>query len=392
MRRGTIVSLGIGILAAALIAWIATNTYWADVKLPMPPKGEALTNPFYTVQRFAETLGARTAWDRILMVPPTDSTIVLSAWHWNLSVQRRQLIERWVESGGRLIVDANLTGGESEFTRWTGIGRDYREGDAVTPDEPEADENCRTVQQDENQKSSPGAAPRTYRMCDLDSLSFLTTGSDPLWALRDAAGIQAVRLRIGQGTVTVINGTPFGGQHLFEGDHGSAFVAATQLQRGDEVHFVSEDNHPSLLALVWQHGAPVVALGLGVVILALWRGAVRFGPLAALAEPARRSLGEQIRGVGQFTLRYGNGESLHSATVRALDEAAQRRIPNYTRLSTKDRAETMMQITGFEWHDLAAAFTARARRGHELRDAIALLEATRRQLLTQSPRVSHDTR
>ena len=57
----------------ALVAWVASNTYWADTKVPMPPKGEALTNPFYAVQRFAEALGARTAWDRVLTMPPADS-------------------------------------------------------------------------------------------------------------------------------------------------------------------------------------------------------------------------------------------------------------------------------------------------------------------------------
>jgi hypothetical protein len=357
----------------------------------MPPKREALINPFYAVQRFADALGAHTAWDRMLVVPPDDSVLVVSAWHWNLSTQRRRSIQRWVESGGRLIVDANLTGGETEFTEWTGVGREYREPDAAALEAARAGDNCRSVEQEENPPSSPDPDSRRYWMCDLDALSFLTSSTHPEWSLRDAAGIQVARVHIGRGKVTVINGTPFRGQRVFEGDHGWLFVAATQLRRGDVVHFLSEDEHPSLLALLWQYGAPVVALGLGVVILALWRGAVRFGPLAGLQEAARRSLAEQIRGVGQFALRYGSGQSLHAATVRALDEAARQRIPNYARLATKERAEAMMHITGFAWHDLAAAFTARARGGNELRNTIALLEATRRQLLIQHPRASHET-
>jgi hypothetical protein len=391
VRRGTIVWLVASIPVVLLIAWIATNTYWGEVEVPMPPKREALINPFYAVQRFADALGARTAWDRVLTVPPNNSVLVLSAWHWNLSTERRRSIERWVESGGRLVIDANLTGGESEFAEWSGIGREYRElDDAAALEVAQAGENCRSVQLEENAGSSPTPDSRKYWMCDLDALSFLTTSKHPEWVLRDAAGIQAVRVRIGMGRVTVINGTPFRGRRVFEGDHAWLFATATQLRRGDEVHFLSEDEHPSLFALLWQHGAPAMALGLGVVILALWRSAVRFGPLAAPPEASRRSLAEQIRGVGQFALRHGSGQSLHAAAVRALDEAAGRRIPNYTHLSTKARAEAMMQATGFEWHDLAAAFTARARGGNELRNAIALLEATRRQLLIQHPRVLHD--
>jgi len=50
------------LLAGALFGtWIARHTYWDDLKVPMPPKGEALVNPFYATQRFAGTLGARTS-------------------------------------------------------------------------------------------------------------------------------------------------------------------------------------------------------------------------------------------------------------------------------------------------------------------------------------------
>ena len=127
MTRSRMISLLAALSLAALIAWVANNTYWGDTKVPMPLKGEALTNPFYAVQRFAEALGARTAWDRVLITPPADSVIVLSAWNWNLTTGRREAFERWVESGGRLVIDQTLVGGEEEFERWSGIVREYRE-------------------------------------------------------------------------------------------------------------------------------------------------------------------------------------------------------------------------------------------------------------------------
>ncbi len=57
--------------AAALIAWVARNTYWTTVKVPLPPKGEAATNPFYIREKFAQALGARTHWARDFSLPPT---------------------------------------------------------------------------------------------------------------------------------------------------------------------------------------------------------------------------------------------------------------------------------------------------------------------------------
>ena len=112
--------------AAVLVYWIASNTEWTEVKIPLPPKGEAATNPFYAAQRFAAALGARTSWDRQLELPAADAAIVVSAWHWSLTERRRYSLERWVESGGRLVVAGRLAGGEDAFERWSGVTRTHR--------------------------------------------------------------------------------------------------------------------------------------------------------------------------------------------------------------------------------------------------------------------------
>jgi len=68
---------------------------------------------------------------------------------------------------------------------------------------------------------------------------------------------------------------------------------------------------------IWLFGKPLVVLTLLLIGLLLWRDSVRLGPLAAAPTRARRSLAEQIRGTGQFALRYGGGEALHAASARA---------------------------------------------------------------------------
>jgi hypothetical protein len=391
MSRASIISLFVGIFLVAGVSWFASRTYWAETKVPVPPRGEALVNPFYAVQRFAEALGARTAWDRVLAVPPADSVIVLSDWHWSLSKSRREALERWVESGGRLVIDGRLPGRQDEFERWSGIAREYRELDVTrTSAGSERDETCRRFQ--EERDGTPGGGPDATRhwMCDLDGESSLASDRNARWALRDASGIQAMRVQVGRGSVTVINATPFRNRHLFDGDHGWLFVASTQLLRGDEVHFLSEGAQPSLLVLLWQHGGPVVVLTLALISLVLWRVGVRFGPLAAAQPAARRSLAEQIRGTGQFALRHGGGDSLLAAVSRALDEAARRRIPGYARLPTKGRASALARLTGFDWRTVAAAIHHDGLRGsHELRSTITLLETVRRQTLIERTRSPH---
>jgi hypothetical protein len=373
---------------ALIVVWVANNTHWAEMKVPMPLKGEARTNPFYAAQRFADRLGARTSWRREFALPSADAVLVLSGWNWGVNSSRSRAVETWVEAGGRLVVDSTLIGGEEDFEDWSGIVHGFREFDQ-DQQQPFQYQKCRALEQTiASTRRNPYAA--RYQVCDLEFYSYLTTERDAEWTLGDASGIHVMRVPVGGGSVTVINGSPFRYRNVFDGDHGALFVAATELRRGDEILFLTEDDYPSLVALIWRHGAPAVVLSLAVIALLLWRGAVRFGPLAAEPQSARRSLAEQIRGTGRFLLRQGGAESLHAACVRALDEAAETRVTGYSRGTAQERAATLARLTGF---DAGALMTAihhpRMRRAHELRRTIALLEAARRLITSERRRTSH---
>jgi hypothetical protein len=394
VKRRLVITALVVVPVAAVVWWTANNTHWAETTIPMPLRGEARGNPFYAAQRFSESLGVRTAWDRAFTAPAPDAVIVLSGWHWTLSARRRESLERWVESGGRLVVAGDLSGGEAEFAGWSGIVRRYRKNPLAKDDETDSNESelpCRVVQEDGGVSGSAATQDSRRLLCHVTLMSTLSTNRQATWTLRDSSGIQAARVPVGEGSVTVINAEPFRYRNLLDGDHAHIFVAATELRRGDDLRFLSEDDHPSLVALAWRYGAPVVVLALVVVALHLWRRAVRFGPLAAPPERARRSLAEQIRGTGSFAWRHGGGESLHAACVRALDEAATRRIPGYGRSSPKERAAAVARLTGFEWPALSAAVhDSRARGGQELRSTIALLEEARRRILIKPRRRKHE--
>ena len=355
----------------------------------MPPKGEALINPFYAAQRFAERLGAKTTWDRMLTVPGPGAVLVVSNWHWGLIPTRRTTLERWVESGGRLVVDDRLIDPTGEFEEWSGIVREYPAPENWKPGD---DPLCRKAREEIG--GEPRATPDDEApwLCDV-GMSWLESERTPEWALRDKKGLQAVRVAIGRGSVTVINTGLFRHRALFDGDHGHVFVAAAALRRGDEVHFLSEDEHPSLLSLSWRYGAPVVALGLSLLAAVLWRGAVRFGPLAPPTMTARRSLADQIRGTGRFALHHGSGQALHAACVRALDEAARRRVNSYAVLSPDERLAALARLTGFDRDSLASAIHHPGwRTAAALRRTVALLEAARRETLVTHTRLEHGNR
>jgi hypothetical protein len=369
--------LAVALLCVALlIVWIARNTYWEEVSVPMPMKGEALTNSLYAAERLVTALGATAHPQRNLgTLPDTDSVIYLSYWNWDLIPTRRERLQQWVASGGRLVADRSLVGGDKALEQWSGITRSAVTFESVAQlGDEDDDERCANLQ-------VAGEARANYTVCGVDHDTRLSSSREASWVLSDETGIQALRIDIGRGSITLLNAKPFDNRRLFQGDDGLLFVSATGLERGDRIYFLSEEETASLLALMWRHGAPVVVLLLGALALALWRGSPRFGPAAGMTDSARRSLAEQIVGTGRFTLRFGGGVALHAAVVRALRETAERHLSGYRVLGSEERMALLARSTTMDEEALTEAINHTGpRRRRELRKVIALLETARRRI------------
>lgn len=404
--KDRIVKMLVAAAVVLLISWIAFHTSFEDTQIKVPLSGEALRNPFYGAIRFSEALGVEASWERVFSEPRSDAVIVLSSWNWDMSRPRRERIEHWVEGGGRLIVDDSVIGGAREFEHWSGVSElevprektsKFHDGDAdpKNDDEKDAEGDHDNGQHDSNGESfvekllprqcaalTEDSTHRLIHVCGVNYSRALTSSRKILWALRDGRRIHALRTAVGLGSVTVINAAPFHFSDFLDGDHPLLFATMAQLHHGDLVLFLTEEDHASLLSLMWRFGAPAVLLLLACVALALWRAGPRFGPAAARAVSARRSLAEQIRGTGRFALRFGGGQALHAAAVRALRDAAIRRFPGYDDMSSEARVAALAKASGIDAEELAPMLNrSGARSTHELRNAIAMLETARRALL-----------
>lgn len=394
-RFGVLLAIG------AFVYWIATHTYWADETVSRGPSGEALRDPFYVAERLSRALGARASYERFWKLPDKNAVVVAESWDWDRSSRERAQLQHWVESGGRLVTDLSFFGDEDTFIAWSGITRRYPKlREQTGKSRPHhaimrlrarnvvvLQEECHEGEESGVSSWPASATPRRYDLCGIDGYGFLASTRAPVWQVTDTAGAQALRIAVGRGSISVVNGEPFTYRDLLEGTNAALFVAATQLRAGDEIDFLTDQDHASLLALSWRFGAPVIVLLLGALVLALWRAAPRFGPAMASPESARRSLAEQIRGTGQFLLRVGDGQALHAATVRALFAAAPRRIGAFASLSGAERVSRLASATGFSADALAEAINyTGARRTNELRSTIALLEAARREILRNNNR------
>jgi hypothetical protein len=366
------------LIVGALITWIARNSYWEEYDTWTEPKGEARTNPFYAAEHLIGLLGAHAEVRHdIVSLPPPDAVIVLGHWNWSIIPQRRDRLERWVNSGGRLVASTTFMK-DAQFKSWSGV-------DIASGSSPKAGHV--NSQKSSSPKLTPGDHPDLHWAACIPTDTHINSHKPPSWTVTDVNfNPQVVRIPIGKGSVTMTNepGPPAG--DLLCGDMAQLFSATLQLRHGDQVIFLTERDGASLLSLTWQYGSPVVVLLGLLIILWLWRSGVRFGPLIAVPDPARRSLAEQVRGTGQFVARFGGGHSLHAATVRALNEAAARRVPQYNSLSEESRVTTLSPSTGYAPAELTAALNpAVSHNSQELRKAITILELARRHMTQKTP-------
>ena len=397
MRRVPVAPLIVAAVPLLIGVWVAVNTEWGDVTLPAPLRGEAASNPFYAAERLVATLGATSERRAALGDASPSAVVVLSTWGWDIDTVRRNELERWVEAGGRLVVDAALVSGSDAFEGWSGITRARDEELAAEEEDvfqaEEFFEPCQWLYEINYDAADVDDDPMEYQVCQLDRSRWLESSEPLQWALGDDETLQVARVAVGEGSVTLINAVPFVYREIFDGDHGPLLVAATQLRVGDHVVFMSEEDVSSLIELVWRHGAPVVTVLLFFIALALWRGAMRFGPLFAPVERARRSLGEQILGTGRFVARVGGGVALHTAAVRALHEAAARRIGGYERLAPEQRTAAVARLAAVDAGALAGALDLGSKpRSPELRGTLALLESARRTIIVKNQWSKHGKR
>jgi len=408
------------LLVVALGFWIQRSIEWVDVPMPVPPQGEAARDPFHAAKRLAERLGASVTTVRNFdQLPPPGATLVLASHRWAMFPGREQALERWVRAGGHLVALQRAWSADGQAPAWVQIkssapsrnadnarsesraadGAASMPSGVVAPPAPAASDPfagiARMVAPPCARYAEPDASegafgvPRSYGVCGWPSR--ILRASAPRWQLVGASGAVAVRVVVGAGDVTsnAIEGS-FNNHALLRDDGALAFAAMLQLAPNDRVWFLVDEARPPLMALLWQHGAPAIALALAALGLALWRSGARFGPRLLDAPLARRSIGEQVRRTAAF-VAGGGGAALHAASVRALDDEARRSIANYAGLLARsDRSDAIARKTGDDPAALAAAMAPQPHAGRKrIAAAIHRLERARRVLVAGGHRISH---
>ncbi len=396
MNRARWTQLLLLLILAGIVVWVARHSYWDYVTRETPMQGEAVTNPYYTFEHLAQRLGVRTQQTTSLRTLPAPAgVLIVNDLQGALLRERLSAVESWVEAGGRLLVSRNVLLTSPALQAWSGITLALHD---PTNEDPRADKGTErgaaAAHCPELTERVGGAdSGRRYRAC-INSTEFsLGSKRSPAWSLSNEYGVQMLRVGIGKGSLAVIVcECVIENRSLLRDDHARLVYAAVPLLRGDQVSILNPKDANGLLLLLWRGGAAAIICGLLAVGLAIWRNLPRFGTLAPVAAPLRRSLAEQIRAKARFAWRTRKLAALRRAQRMALDSVARRRLPAYDRLNVTQRITALSSRSGLDPAALRAALTDefRGRAEAELA-AIALLETARRALEFQ-PILSHGTR
>jgi len=406
--------------AAALLLvgyWLVTTTEWVEVDVPAELRGEAATNPYYTASRLLRKLGVRVERrDNLDQLPPPHATLVLDSLHWALFPERVARLRQWVEHGGHLVAPPHLLH-DDNFAAWAPIELLERPKPKVRPAKDEDDDDdgeaaaappapasspaaeatsplalrrskgrCAVRHEPESVPATYADGGRDFKVCGFAGALLKSKGTPPLWSLDGPQGPESMRVALGRGRLTaLLLDEVLDNRDALEGDNALVMVAALSVHAGDEVWFVSDEKREPLLPWVWHQGWIAVVLGALALAAALWRNGMRFGPLAARPPEGRRSVGEQIRGTAEFVWHRGAG-ALHAAQLRALDEAARRRVRGYDKLDRAAKAAALARATGLEAEALGRGLDTRVNRPrHAWPATLALLETARRRIAALPP-------
>lgn len=388
------------VLALVLVsAWVVSATEWVDDEVPTPAKGEARTHSMYAAQALLRALGAKVVKRESLdAMPPVQARLVLASSHWDLFPERGQRLRAWVEQGGHLVMPSRLVS-DDMLEDWLPLVEEEvkprARKDVTPPSEKESrasraarnkaakdakDADCHLVTEPDTVPAS-FAGGRSFKLCAawIGTQYLPPDKKPPLWAADGPRGTEAIRVSVGRGTVTVMPWGPLSNASLLRADNALFAVAALQARAGSEVWFVAEEAREPFLKWIWRHGWAAMVAGLLALAVALWRAAVRFGPLALSAGTHRRSMAEQVRGTAGFLHMHGAG-ALHEAQLRALNESAARHLRRYRDLAAPARAAAMAQATGLEAAMLVRAMSTHARAPDAMAVDLEVLETARRRL------------
>jgi len=428
MKTFWIIRIAVVLAIAAIAGWVVRGTHWVEVTVDEDERGLAATDPEYSLRRIVEAGGATLEMRTTLEpLPPPDATLLLNSSFWNIFPGRAERLKTWVQNGGHLVVQGTHENADKDL-RWLPISfavpKPLRPasapGDVVGTTLPRAREDsdggtdAGTRREDREQPfdhpfkgqfrlrggngcsnftETPATTEpayetgRVYRGCMSGGPMRAVKDAEPTWTLVDGKSrILAMRVPYGRGSVTGVSYLAvLDNRGLLRADNGLIAGAILQAHPGRAIWIVEDESREALPRWMWHQARTPMLLILAAVLLSLWRLLPRFGPREAALPQGRRSMGEQVRGTGQF-IANADPWALHDATRKAFEAVGRTRIDDWAARDDAERVAALAQALApaatLDKAALLAALTPPPlATPAQIVAAIAVIEQARRALL-----------
>jgi len=321
-------TLGFVLLAAAIVALLVVAFFRlfeeTSEEVRLPPKGAALYNPLYALERSLVRQGtaaqSRPRLDFPQMKLQPGDGIVLYSDPRLLGVEQSEALLDWVRRGGHLVVgmpdsDDGDPGALLEALSVESVGGGGRWG--------RIEQGRRKV--------------IAHVLCGGQRFTW-SEHEARLWWGEDTHGYVFARLPMGKGSVDVLSTLGFlGNRQIERREHWQLAHQVLAPALAGRIHLVYDADVPSFWRVMWRHAwAILVAAVLALVAWLFMRGQ-RFGPLLPAEAPDRRALLEHVQAAGEHAWRQGAARDLHAALRDAFLARLRRRDPMAAALQGDDR-------------------------------------------------------
>ncbi len=324
-----LVILGVGVFAAR------TLFEPFDSEIRLPPKGNALFNPLYGLERSLIRLGTPTqSHARLnlaqLSLRPGDG-LVLVADPQQLTKAQAESLLAWVRTGGHLVIGMSEELNDDPGPIFSALSITLFDDDW----------RCERLQQGRKKKA-------VSLLCGGQRFKWSKGTPRLSWGDADH-GFVFARFAQGRGSIDVLSELDFLSNREIENDVNwqLAYQVLAPALNG-RMSLIYEVEAPTVWQVLFDRGwALLVGAGLALFAWLLMRSQ-RFGPLLPVAPVARRALLEHVQAAGEHAWRHGAARELHAALRDAFLARLRRRDPMAHALQGELRIDYLAKKLGVE--------------------------------------------
>lgn len=167
---------------------------------------------------------------------------------------------------------------------------------------------------------------------------------EPVFWGNSSQGVHLIQFAEGKGKITVVSDASiWDSNQLPRLDHGVLLRSLGFHKKSLILYGISM---PSLAALVWMHFPECIIALLFMLMLFLWRVAIRVGPIQFINSVDRRSIMDSILGLASYQHRRKKYHLLLEPLITDIQTSAKRRLPGFVSADSAKREKLLSDHTG----------------------------------------------